>query len=365
MFPPGTPPGQNLPMLLEIDLNRRLQQLAQRAGRGKRRGAQVARLLLDCERACAELASELLEKQYRPRPGRSFWICDPKRRCIYALPFRDRVVQHLLIEETLPAIESRLLAQSYACRAGKGTHRCLRRAAELHRHHGYVLRVDLQRFFPSLDHGLLRQALDRVVAPEWRWLRDRFLDSPVVTERADFHFAGEDSFTPTLRPHGLPIGSLTSQIWANYYLSPLDHTLASFLGLGSFVRYSDDLLVYDDDAERLRRALGVLHRKAEALRLRLHPDKTGVRPTTERLPFLGFELQRRGDGVRVRLQQDNLLRMRQRVRALRALYQVGALLPEEVTARLRAWLAHARHGHTRSLVERELQRWRFQREEDE
>ncbi len=335
--------------------------MARRAAAGKRGSRQVARFMLDVDRGCAELSDELLAQTYQPRAGRAFWICDPKPRCIYALPFRDRVVQHLLIEQTLPAIDKRLVVQTYACRTGMGTHRCLRRAAQLHRTHAYVLRIDCQKYFPSIDHGILRQLLARVTPPQWRWLQDRFLDAPVCTERADFHFPGDDPCTLLMRPHGLPIGSLTSQIWANLYLSPLDHALTSYLGIGTWVRYSDDLLVYSNDAARLQVALQVLRDKAIQLRLRLHPCKTGILSTTEPLPFLGFELRRVDSAVSIRLRSENLQRMRQRVKTLRVLFCIGAVQVDEVTARLHAWLAHARHGHTQSLVLREIERWRFSR----
>ncbi len=335
--------------------------MARRAALGKRGSPQVARFLLDVDRECAKLADELRTETYQPQKGRAFWICDPKPRCIYALPFRDRVVQHLLIDATLLQIERRLVAQTYACRMGMGTHRCLDRATALHRTHRFVLRIDIQKFFPSIDHQVLRRLLDRVTPIPLRWLRDRFLDAPIATERVDLHFPGEDSFVPLCRLHGLPIGSLTSQIWANLFLSPLDHALTSYLGIGTWVRYSDDILIYHDDVSRLSSALHHLEEVALGLRLRLHPHKTRIQETTEPLPFLGFALQRHQGAVSVRLRSENLVRMRQRVRTLRALFSAGALEVDEVTARLAAWLAHVRHGHTRSLIEREITRWTFSR----
>ena len=75
--------------------------MAQRAAKGKRKSPQVARFLLDLDRQCDALSLDLEAHSYRPSLGRAFWICDPKPRCIYALPFRDRVVQHMLIDATL------------------------------------------------------------------------------------------------------------------------------------------------------------------------------------------------------------------------------------------------------------------------
>ncbi len=272
-----------------------------------------------------QLSRDLGQECYRPGVGRAFWIREPKRRRIFALPFRDRVVQHLLIDATLPALERWYAPQSYACRVGKGSHRCLRRAIELARAKRFVLRVDVRKFFPSIDHAILRALLAPRTPPAWRWLRDVFLDAPIECERVAWHFPGDDLFTPLARPHGLPIGSLTSQIWANAYLTPIDHLLGSKLGLGTFVRYCDDLLVFDDDAGRLRDALAAIEARAHALRLRLHPEKTRLHRTSDRVGFLGFVLQRRGDGVSVRLRSENPRRFRLRMKSARALFQAGAI----------------------------------------
>jgi len=319
----------------------------------------VAAYLLDMAPHLDQLERELSSRTYRPGRGRSFWIEDPKRRRIFALPFRDRIVQHLLIEATLPALESWFAPQSFACRRGKGTHRCLARAVELSRVRRFVLRLDIRKFFPSIDHMLLRQLLEPVTLPSFRWLRDRFIDAQVQCEPASWHFAGDDLFAPYARPHGLPIGALTSQVWANAYLTPIDHLIASQLRLGTFVRYCDDLLIFDDDAQRLRDALHVIEARAHSLRLRLHPQKTRLYRTTDPVTFLGFVLRRTGDGVRVHLHSENPRRFRRRMAEARALLHAGALDLEEVTARVRAWLAHARHGHTRTLCERELARLVF------
>lgn len=340
-----------------------LRRLAVIAAAGKRRSPCVARFLIDIDRLCIELAAELVSATYRPGRGHAFRIADPKPRLIYALPFRDRVAQHFLLSVTLPAVERGLSSQTYACRSGKGTHRCLNQAAALARTRSWVLRVDVRKFFPSIDHEILRRLLCRSTPPEWRWLRDRFLDAPSMVERTQFSFPGDDLFAAHQRPHGLPIGSLTSQIWANVYMSPVDHLLASHLGIGSFVRYCDDLLIFHDDPGLLRAALDAVQRRALELRLRLHPDKTRLYRTTEAVSFLGFVLQRRGAGVQIRLRHDNVVRMRRRVRTLKRLFSAGAIEPDEVTARLSAWLAHARHGHTRALVHKESERWAFSRVE--
>ncbi len=210
--------------------------LAQYAARGKRQSRDVATFLIDLEAACFSLTHELAEGRWYPGPARAFRILDPKPRLISALPFRDRVVQHALIHETLPRIERSFVTQSYACRTGFGTHRCLRKAIEFARTHAWVLRIDMAKFFPSVDHEILETLLRPVTPVAWWGVTKRILDAPAHVEPTSFYFPGDDLFTPFERPHGLPIGNLTSQIWANLMLSPVDHLLASFLGIGNAVQ---------------------------------------------------------------------------------------------------------------------------------
>jgi hypothetical protein len=139
-------------------------------------------------------------------------------------------------------------------------------------------------------------------------------------------------------------------------LTPIDHLIASHLGIGTFVRYCDDILVYAGERERLEEVLRRIDQRCSELRLRLHPRKCRLHRTTEPVAFLGFVLHRVGGGVRVRLRGENVRRFRARMGLTRALFEAGALDIEEVTARVRAWLAHARHGHTRELCTRELER---------
>ncbi len=345
--------------LIHSATRERLVSLARLAARGKRRSPGVATFMLDIERSVDELARCIGERTYRPGTGRAFTIQDPKPRRIFALPFRDRVAQHLLIATTLPGIERSLAPQTYACRSGYGTHRALRRAIDHTRARRWVLRLDIRRFFPSIDHAILRRLLDPTTPPRWRWLRDAFLDAPVEVERVAFHFPGDGLLTPLERPHGLPIGSLTSQIWANVMLSPLDHFLASGLSHGEFVRYCDDVLVFGDDPDRLRVVLASIEARVSSLRLKLHPGKTRLHRTSDPVPFVGFVLRRTSSGVSVRLRHDNVVRFRRRLADVQAMYSAGALPLSEVTSRIRAWLAHAKHGQTRALCTAELARLRF------
>jgi len=138
-----------------------------------------------------------------------------------------------------------------------------------------------------------------------------------------------------------------------------DHLIGSHLGLSRFVRYCDDLLVYAHDRARLEAAWDAIQARCDALRLRLHPRKCRLHRTTEPVAFVGFVLRRDGDRVVVRLRQENVRRFRTRLATKVALFEAGALEPHDVIESLRAWLALARRGHTRALIERELRDFRL------
>ena len=125
-----------------------------------------------------------------------------------------------------PVFERTFIADSYANRLRKGTHRALQRVQDLARQYPYVLQCDLRQFFPSVDHAILRNILARKITDsDVLWLIDRILESSrgVLSEVYTMvYFPGDDLFA-ALRPRGLPIGNLTSQFWANVYLNPFDH----------------------------------------------------------------------------------------------------------------------------------------------
>ncbi|MCP3920023.1 MAG: RNA-dependent DNA polymerase [bacterium] len=307
-----------------------LRRAAQRAARGKRRVAGVARFLADLEPELLALQRELRSGQWRPGSPTTFRIHDPKERTITAAPLRDRVVHHALIDVLEPVLERRMVDASFACRRGKGTHAALARARRLVRRHEWFLKLDIARCFDSLDHGVVLDCLARVVK-----------DRPVL-ELAR-------TIVATDRGVGLPIGSLTSQWFANLVLDRLDHFVLEDLRVGGYVRYMDDFVLFGDDRAALRRAHDAVARFVEhELRLRLKDRATILAPTREGLPFLGWRLYR---GT-TRLRPGNLRRIRARLRHRRWEHRTGQITETELAASVRSVAEHLRHGSTLALRRR-------------
>ena len=197
---------------------------------------------------------------------------DPKLRTVSAAPFRDRVVHHALCAVIEPLFERGFVFDSYANRVGKGTHRALERYERYRDRHRFVLRGDIYRYFPAIDHAILRRDLRRRIAcPATLDLCDWIIDGLNPQEPVEIYYPGDDLLTPFERQRGLPIGNLTSQFLANLYLAPLDHYVKEVLRAPSYIRYVDDFALFDDSAERLEDWLRSIGRFLEGRRLRLHP----------------------------------------------------------------------------------------------
>ena len=185
-----------------------------KASRGKRGRAAAAGFEMRLADNLLDLQRELQEQTYTPGAYASFYIHDPKHRLISAAPFRDRVVHHALCNVIEPIFERSFIRDSYANRAGYGTHRALDRAQHFARRYRYLLPCDVRQFFPAIDHAILRDILARKLDDQAvMWLVDRILASGagvLSEEYTPVYFPGDDLFAVN-RLRGLPIGNLTSQ----------------------------------------------------------------------------------------------------------------------------------------------------------
>jgi retron-type reverse transcriptase len=314
---------------------------AARGKRGKRAAAGFEYRLAD---HLLELQHELATGTYRPGPYYSFYIHDPKHRLISAAPFRDRVVHHALCNVIEPIFERSFIYDSYANRVGKGTHRALDRAQAFARRFRYVLQCDLRQFFPSIDHGVLREILARKIPDRGvMWLVDRVLESGVGVLSGEYDmvwFPGDDLLAAN-RPRGLPIGNLTSQFWANCILNPFDHFVKRELVCKGYVRYVDDVLLFADDKRTLWEWRDVAVRRLGRLRLVIHPS-AHPRPTAEGFPFLGFVVY----PTHRRLKRRKVVAYRRWLKRLVAGWIAGERTQEAVVASLLGWINHARYGDT-------------------
>lgn len=331
---------------------------AKRAAAGKRFRPDVAAFLLDLEGHVLGIQRDLIAESYQPGPYRTFQIQDPKPRLISAAPFRDRVIHHALTQVLEPVFEPRFSKDSFACRAGLGTHRAVEQAKRGVREYPFVLKCDVRKYFASMDHGILMELLARAVkcAPTLR-LAARVIACSSFQEEVVSYFPGDNLFTPFERRRGLPLGNQTSQFFANMYLNPLDQFINRELRPALYVRYVDDFLVFGRVKEGLHAAREAIAGVLAGLRLDLHPRKSRIYRSAEGITFLGWRLF----PDRSRLVRDNVVRFRRRMRALQLGAASGEIEWNEISQRVRAWIAHAAHGDTWKLRERVLGQFAFRR----
>jgi len=251
-----------------------------KAARGKRTRPAVTRYLDDLDRNLNALADEILTERAPRGRFHTFTIHDPKRRTITAACFADRVLHHAILNLAESRFERMLVPSTYACRPGKGVHAAV---AAVQRHlqccddRPWLVQVDVDGYFPSIDHRILTELLAR------RFKDDRFL---ALLGRII------DRGASSGRACGLPIGSLTSQHFANAYLDGADRFLLSLPGVRGHVRYMDDIVWWCRDrrvaSESLRELVGHL-RETRALRL-----KTSARIVRSEcgLQYCGFRVRR-------------------------------------------------------------------------
>lgn len=257
--------------------------------------------------------------------------------------WRDRVVHHAVYAAIAPLFEPHFIEHSYANRTGKGTHAAIAAYERFRDRHAFVLRCDIFRYFPGIDHAVLKSLLRRKIdCSRTLALLDRIIDGSNAQEPVEAYFPGDDLFAPFTRRRGLPIGNLTSQFFANIYLDPLDHFVTETLG-ADYVRYVDDFALFAASPVVLGQWRDRLVRFLEGLRLRPHPRKTWIASNDQPTEFLGLVLL--PDGRR-RLPEGNVRRFRNRLRSMRTRLVAGTLSNASATSRIRSWAAHAQHADT-------------------
>lgn len=320
-----------------------LREASRRAARGKRRRSDVEGWLLKEETELRRLREDLLAGSYTPGPYRFFVVHEPKRREIAAAPFRDRVAHHALCRFLAPVLERRFVAWNCSCQVGKGTTVAREHCRQLTNGYRYALKCDVRKFFPTIDHAILLGQLDgvsrcpavmgliRVVLASYR----SGPETPVVL------FPEEDWLAAASRPHGLPIGNLTSQLWGNFYLDGLDHWITETQRHGAYLRYTDDFLSFGNDKGRLWDLRAGIVEHLAAVRLKLAEPKSRLLATREGVPFCGFRF--------LPAQRPRILGATKRrfERSRRAVARMGDLA--RLTRGVFAWYQFSREGNSEGL----------------
>jgi len=315
---------------------------ARKAEKCRRYRHDVGRFRTNVERELLQLREELVTKTYRPGGYTEFWIAQPKRRMISAAPYRDRVVHHAVCNVVMPLFERKMSDDLYSNREGRGTHAAIRRCQHFCRRFRYVLKCDIEKYFPSIDHGVLKAQVRRTVrCANTLWLMDTIIDASNRQEPVCTLYQGDDMADAAERRVGLPIGNLTSQWLGGVYLTAFDHWVRETL-------YVDDFLLFADDKRELLRWRDAITVKLAAQRVRLNMRKCRAHRTADGVTFLGQRVW----PFKRRLRRENVMQARRRLRWYAGQYCDGTLPKAALVCRWMSWRGHALQADTCGLVNR-------------
>jgi len=271
--------------------------------------------------------NELVWHMWKPRPFREFIVYEPKKRLIHAPQFSDRVIHHALVRVIEPLFERKMISNSFACRKGLGTHKAVSTAQKYARAVSrsgrfWFLKGDIHHYFPSIDHEALKKIIRRTVRDkDTLWLIDTIID--------------ESGFPGV----GLPIGTLTSQLFANIYLDAFDHYMKDILGIRHYLRYMDDFIVFGNNKSELK---GILTSARQWLKTNLNltlNHKTRIISDAEGCDFCGYRIWTTHTLPRKR----NVRRMHRRLRRMARLYfnnKVDIARIQQVVASYLGYMQH-------------------------
>jgi retron-type reverse transcriptase len=297
--------------------------------RGKREREYAIEFEQNREHNLFALRDELVEGRWRPGKYSRFFVEDPKRRLINAPPFRDRIVHHAVSTLLIRIWDPTFPFGSFACRVGKGTHAATDRLQQFMRRYpagsGYVLQLDVKSYFASIDHEILIG----LVAKRIRDRRFMRLIRQIVKSYGD----GPDV--------GIPLGNLTSQVFANIYLHELDMFAKHDLRIKHYIRYMDDVALVHEDKRQLWEWRDEIEAfLSDRLRLRLHRKKQVLAPVDCGVKYLGYWIYR--DHIRVLAR--NVRRVYRRLRQMEA-----GTFKGDARASISSWVGYAKHADTHGL----------------
>lgn len=249
---------------------------------GKRGKKDVQQFERDLENHIFELHQNLKEKTYQHSGYTAFNIYDPKFRHIHKATVKDRIVHHAVVSVIEPIFDKTFINDSYSCRVNKGMHRAVKRLFKFIRQVSknyagecFALKLDIKKFFASVDHQILLKLLKKKIQDrDTIWLLQTIIGS----------FYSEPD-----RNKGIPIGNLTSQIFANIYLDQLDKFVKQNLKIKHYIRYADDFVIVSKNREYLYSLIPKIDEFLKSkLKLLIHEDKIIIRKYSQGIDFLGY-----------------------------------------------------------------------------
>lgn len=333
------------------------------ARRNKTQRSEVLAFTRNLEENLIELQNELIWHTYHAGRYREFYVTDPKKRLIMALPFRDRVVQWAIYRQVNHLLDKRYIPTSYACRIGGGTQRAVHQLQQYIRHtpgEVYVLKLDVSKYFYRIDHVVLLDILHRIFKDrELLELLRRIIDD----DQGGGLFGIDIETGEREAGVGMPIGNLTSQMFANLYLNEADQYAKHKLHARKYIRYMDDMVIVSNDKAYLRDCWRSMDDFLEnRLKLRIN-RKSMIIKASNGIDFCGHRVWRE----HIKLRKKAALKMKHRLRWLKRAYARGEVDIQTVAASLTSYfglLSHCDSYELRKSILNDLVLVRKRKEEN-
>lgn len=321
------------------------------ARKAKRFRDEVLRFTNNLEENLADIQNELVNHTYKVGRYREFYIYEPKQRLIMALPFRDRVVQWAIYQVLFPIFVKTFITDSFACIPGRGTHSAVKRLSYwLHQvdrkpEKYYYLKLDISKYFYRIDHAVLLEILGRKIKDKELL---QLLKEIIECENTSFGLplgSNPEDTTERLPDKGMPIGNLTSQMFANLYLNELDQYCKRQLCIRYYIRYMDDVIILGNDKKRLHEIKSLIDAfLQDKLKLNLN-NKTAIRPISLGIEFVGYKLW----PTHVKLKKASALKMKRRLKQVQELYNEGKIEFEKVNSTVQSYFGVLKHCNSYRL----------------
>lgn len=317
--------------------------------KGKKSNTEVARFWLNEDKELLQMHNELKSKSYRFGAYKAFKLYDNAiERRISVAPFRDRVLHHAIMLQIEPVFLKSFIYDSYANQKGKGTLNALKRARYFANKYDYVLQLDIQKFFPSIDHEVLISLLEKKVdCPDTMHLLKNLIANSNRQDDAFYYFKEDSLFTPFERKKGIPLGNLTSQFFGNLYLNPLDHFIKERVKAKGYIRYVDDMLLFSNSKRFLLEAIEKIKYFLEAFRVKIHPLKIKLLNTSKAFIFLGHKVY----STHFRLTSKAIRRGRRRLKKVKYDYRYHNATLQEVKNSIFGTIGFFKLGNNAKMID--------------
>lgn len=305
---------------------------------GKRNKSDVRLFERNLENNLFSLQYDLEERIYQHASYTAFNIYDPKFRHIHKAIVRDRIVHHAVVSLIEPIFDKTFIYDSYSCRDNKGTHGAVTRLAGFIRKvsknytgNCFVLKLDIKKFFASVDQAILFKCIKKKVEdPDLLCLIKNILNS----------FSNNT---------GIPIGNLTSQIFANIYLNKLDQFVKHILKEKYYIRYCDDFTIVSPTREHLENLIPQIEAFLnEKLKLSLHEGKIIIRKYTQGVDFLGYVVLPHIILPRTKTRKRVFKKLKEKSNDL----QIGIISEKSFNQSLQSYLGYLGHANSFKLTQK-------------